>query len=87
MRMIVMLAAVLSLALSAPLTESWAWNRVDGSDQKALSASAILLTMIRHKSAQMACADAGLSCSRDSDCCPGNFCAGDGVGKRACIKI
>jgi hypothetical protein len=85
MRMTVMLIAILGVALSALPTQAHARNWSDRAGP--VSASEAILKMIRPRPLQMVCADTGLSCSRDADCCPGNFCAGEDAAKRTCVKI
>ena len=86
MRKILMIVVASTLALTTVPVAARAGLRCDES-QKFPSASQVLLRMIATRSVQMACSDAGASCSKDVDCCPGNFCAGGNNGVRVCIKI
>ena len=61
--------------------------RADQFQQRSMTESEFLLKMIQSKPPRMACADAGARCSKDSDCCPGSFCAGADSGAPVCVKI
>ena len=87
MRKIMMITMVSSLALPMAPVDVWAQKCTIGSTPVTLSASETLLKMIRNPPVQTVCADPGSSCSRDDDCCPGNFCAGESAARRICMRI
>jgi hypothetical protein len=87
MRKIIMFAAGLHLALAVFPAGVRARGPDDLSPPGPRSASDYLLQMIRKKPLVMACADAGARCEKDSDCCPGSFCAGADTGAPKCVKI